>query len=356
MTAIAAAKTPNTTSNVKRTSTSTSVNSHWDRAISHRLFSGYRGADTPPGNAGRVSPDTSTPLLARPVTQTSAPESPFPDNCLLGKLRGSGMRRPHVDPELAGGLREWLEDSLAGPASTLPRTSRVIRVNGRLLATSEPAGSLLGRPADPVQETRDNILRNLVRCLFRQWVTTRSFGRPIEDALAALSVHAYPGATVEAVNRLSPEKRRALADEVAEHAERIASTWPVLSPTWYPRTSERISIPLCGGRILLGGVVDLVIGAQAGEEATVCIVQVDTSLRDRRSHEAELPFYALLETLRSGASPSRVASYSTRTGDLHVEPVDEHVLAGALLKTVEAAERMCAIQAEASAMGPGDPR
>jgi hypothetical protein len=265
------------------------------------------------------------------------------------------MPRPHVDPELAGGLREWLEDSLAGPASSLPRTSPVIRVNRRLLAVSEPAGSLLGRPADLAQEARDNLLKNLVRCLFRQWVTTRRFGRPIEDALAALSVHADPGATVEAVNRLTPERRRALADEVAEHAERIASTWPLLCPAWYPRTSERISIPLCGGRILLGGVVDLVIGAQACEEATVCVVQVDTAPRSCRSHRAELPFYALLETLRSGASPSRVASYSTCTGDLRVEPVDEHVLVGALLKTVEAAERMCAIQTEASAVGSGGP-
>jgi hypothetical protein len=229
----------------------------------------------------------------------------------------------------------------------------VIRVNRRLLAASELAGCLLGRPADLAQEARDNLLNNLVRCLFRQWVTTRRFGLPIEDALGALSVDADPGATVEAVNRLSPERRRTLADEVAEHAERIASTWPLLCAAWYPRTSERISIPLCGGRIVLGGVVDLVIGAQACEEATVCVVQVDTAPRNRRSHQAELPFYALLETLRSGASPSRVASYSTCTGDLHVEPVDEHVLVGALLKAVQAAERMCADQVAADELGAG---
>jgi hypothetical protein len=130
----------------------------------------------------------------------------------------------------------------------------------------------------------------------------------------------------------------------------------VLCPAWYPRTRERISIPLCGGRILLDGVVDLVMGAQAADEATVCIVQIYTSPRDVQALRADLHFHALLETLRAGASPYRVASYSTGTGELYVEPVDEHLLVGALLKTIEWTERLCATQADARVVDSGASR
>ena len=318
------------------------------------MSSGYWGGDTPLGNAERVSlairTHDWTPLLATPLSHKTTPEVP-----LLDKLRGGGMPRPDVDPELAGGLREWLEDSLAGSAASLPRRSPVVRVNKQVLTDVVPGGKLAG-VADHRKTAHDRIFRSLMLCLFRQWVTTRRFGQPIEDALAALEVQGDPGGTVQAVNRLSPEMRQALSDETAAHAARIAATWPVLCPAWYPRTRERISIPLCGGRILLGGVVDLVIGAQAADEATVCIVQIDTTPGQDQALLLDLHFHALLETLRAGASPCRVARYSTGTGEIHAETVDEHVLVGALLKTVEAAQRACATQAESSAIGAGGPR
>lgn len=274
---------------------------------------------------------------------------------LLDKLRGTGTSRPNVDPELAGGLREWLEDSLASPAAALPVGSPVIRVNKQVLLGSGSPGALRG-PADLQRATYDHMLRSLVRSLFRQWVTIRRFGEPIEDALAALAAQSDPGGTVEAVNRLSSEKRKTLAEEVASHASRIASAWPVLCPAWYPRTREGISIPLCGGRIVLGGVIDLVIGAQAAEEATVCVVQIDTTPLSEQSIRMDLHFHALLETLRAGATPCRVARYCTGTGELYAEPLDEHALVGALLKIVEAAERSCALQSQAEAVTAGEPR
>jgi hypothetical protein len=374
MTAIAATKTPKTTSNVKPAPKRFGGQPPWDRRTSRPLTPGYRGYDTPLGNAERVSLDTSTPVLPRPPSarpildqrflgnslssvSRSAPGShrAISDSLLLDKLRGAGMRRPHLDPELAGGLREWLEDSLASSAANLPSRSPVIRVSGQVLSNFGVAGSPAGSAKTPT--VRDHMLRSLVRCLFRQWVTTRRFGpQPIEDALFAVEVQGDPGATAEAVNLLSAQKRKALTDEVAEHAARIAATWPVLSPAWYPRTRDKISIPLCGGQILLGGVVDLIIGAQAANEATVCLVQVDVVPQATRTLRADLPFYALLETLRAGASPSRVASYSTSTGELFVEPVDEDLLVSEMLKTIDAAARLCAIQAEAPIAGAGGPR
>jgi hypothetical protein len=298
------------------------------------------------------------------VVAGDQPDKGHSDTGLLDKLRGVGMQRPRVDPELAGGLREWLEDALSGAASLLPERSPAIRVGRPEVGGSETYRSVRGparavpgaaRVASaPATAVRDELVANLVRPLFRQWVTTRRLGNPMGDALASLSVSGDPEGTLIALERMGANQRKAVADEVSEQASVIAATWPALSAAWYPKTGERITVPLCGGRIVLGGVIDLVIGAQAVTEATVCIVDVDSSPRQgqiRRPREVQtdgaVDFLALLETLRSGAAPCRVARYASATGDLDVKPVDENLLVGALLKTVQTAERICRIQAEA---------
>ena len=289
-----------------------------------------------------------------------------PDLDLLDRLRGTGEPRPKVDPELAGGLREWLEDSLAGAAGRVGERGQALRVGSRLVTApllKRPLveGPLVKGPlgrqrTSSVGVRHDELLTSLVRCLFRQWVTTGIVHRPLEDALEALSIWGDRGGIVEAVNRLDADQRIALAGEVADHASVISDAWPALCPAWHPRTRERICVPLCGGRILLGCVVDLVVGTQASKEATVCLVQVGTTPADSHVNLSELHFIALLETLRSGASPCRVARYVTGSGELHVENVDEHMLVGALTKTVKAANQACTVLAGTQIAGVREQR
>ncbi len=108
--------------------------------------------------------------------------------------------------------------------------------------------------------------------------------------------------------------------EVAEHAATIAERWPSPSPTWLPRTQERLEVPLCGGRIVLAGVVDLVLGqartgpglgvpgrAQVGRPASRAPRATSTSTRcSRRCAAAPRPF--------------RIATYYSGTGELDAEP------------------------------------
>src|SRR5579884_2774298 len=176
---------------------------------------------------------------------------------LLARLRGEGSERPSVDPGLAGGLRDWLVDAL-----------------------------------------------------FRQWMATGRIEHPLSDALAAL-VAGGDGADVEGfVAALPVSDRRALADEVALHAEHVMSSWPRLPPGFMARTQERLLLPIAGGRIVLSGVLDLALGAPSTGRASVCIVEVKSGRR-RVEHRGDLHLYALMETLRSGAPPFRVATYYT---------------------------------------------
>lgn len=251
---------------------------------------------------------------------------------LLDKLRGVGSTRPIVDPELAGGLREWLEDALSVPDAHTFASRRPMRVTERTI-----------RPTSCTAD--ESAVTMIVRTLFTQWVTTSHFDNPLEDALAGLAVAGDIGGTVDHVSRMHPDRRAQIADQVQRHAASIGDTWPLLCPAWYPRVRDRLSIPLCGGRIVLGGCVDLAIGAQAGREASVCVVEVNAG-QGSPSDKVVLHFKALLETLRSGAAPCRVATYYTGDGRLDVESVDEHMLVDSLLHAIEAINRLRAPDAE----------
>ncbi|MEI6700845.1 MAG: hypothetical protein WCL38_03710, partial [Actinomycetota bacterium] len=86
---------------------------------------------------------------------------------------------------------------------------------------------------------------------------------------------------------------------------------------------------------LLRGWADLLIGAPRHDVASVCLVSIrSTPLHPL--HREELHFTALVETLRSGVPPFRLATYSTLTGEVAAEPVTDELLKGAVQKTITA--------------------
>jgi hypothetical protein len=267
---------------------------------------------------------------------------------LLRRLRGDGDHRPVVDPGLAGGLRDWLEDGLVEAVASLPAGADVVRVNkesiSRVLLCE--AHLVAGRTA-PRAVTVDLARGSLVDALFRQWVTTGVIDDPWNDALAAFAVEGDRDGIIAFVTGLPTALRRRITDQVAEHAANIVERWPVPSPAWLPRTQERLEVPLCGGRVVLAGVVDLVLGSPAQDRASVCLVELKSGAR-RVEHRGDLHFYALLEALRSGAPPFRIATYYSATGELDAEPVGEDTLVSALSRVLDGTTRLCHLAAGAA--------
>ncbi len=264
---------------------------------------------------------------------------------LLRRLRGDGVSRPVIDPGLAGGLRDWLEDGLVESVAALPTGADVVRVNkdslNRVLLCE--AHLVAGRRA-PRVVTAELARGSLVDALFRQWVTTGVIDDPWADAVASFDVDGDRDGVVAFVSGLPEAHRCRLAAEVAEHAANLVERWPAPSPAWLPRTQERVEVPLCGGRVVLAGVVDLVLGSPAHDRASVCLVELKSGTR-RLEHRPDLHFYALLEALRSGAAPFRIATYYSGTGELDAEPVDEDTLVRALARVLDGAIRLCRLTA-----------
>ena len=234
---------------------------------------------------------------------------------LLSSLRGTPALRPHVDRGLAGGLRAWLEDGLferLGPAVPCAR------ITPRLLTAAPTTGPTTAR-------LRGALIVQLLRLLVAGHASTE----PFEDAAVALGASGRDDELVSVLAGLDLEERSRLSAEVAAHHVILTSKLPSLPARWSPRCGVRYSIALAGGAVVLRGDVDLALGASGGSRACVCLVDVTTSpLGD--STEQTLGYLALLETLRTGEQPLRVAALSTADGATCVRDVTPELLADAV--------------------------
>jgi hypothetical protein len=272
------------------------------------------------------------------ATATSPPAAPIPSrpagaSCVLGELRGDLARRPLVDATLAGGLREWLEDGVADTVGPFYDRARPLIVDKRSLSAAfGPAGH---RPGLSIPLARGA----LIDVLFRQLVTTGRVDAPMEDGLAGLRVDGRQEALLSYIEGLPAPDLAALSEEVADQARALVDRWPSLARGWLPRTQERITIPLGGGAVVLCGVIDLVVGVPSRGRASTGLVEVKSGRR-MPEHRADVHYYALLETLRSGAPPFRVATYYCATGEIDAEEVTEEVLIASVQRTLDALARL----------------
>lgn len=242
---------------------------------------------------------------------------------LLAGLRGEPTRRPRVDPGLAGGLREWLEDELAPLAGRRTAHEPILKVDRRMVSDHNPGGSPAA--AKEVGLHLAQVRSLLVGALFRQLVTTGRIDHPLEDALAGLRVTGRgEGVSAFLASRNAGDRNR-IRRQLAADAAQMTRCWPALAPAWLPRTSEHLAVPLAGGRIVLSGLVDLVIGTPSKGRASVCLVDLAVGPR-RGEQQLGLRFLALLETLRSGAAPARLATFDPTVGEVVAEEVTEGLL------------------------------
>jgi hypothetical protein len=256
-----------------------------------------------------------------------------PGDEVLALLRGDAGARPSFDPGLAGGLRAWLEDAAYGvvasrgePAPPLVLGPR--EVLGRAPGEPTGAGEAVLRPGSPGAVVDDVLVDRLVHALFRRLVTDEVIDDPLCDALEALRAEGPTGAaTVARIEASDEATRGALGDVVAQHAAHLRDLVPRLAPGWMPRTDDRVAIPLAGGRVVLHGVFDLLVGLARPGEASLCALGLCSGgswARERRS----LHYLALLETLRSGTPPFRLALLETGHGRYGIEDVrEEHLRA-----------------------------
>jgi hypothetical protein len=266
----------------------------------------------------------------------------------LDQLMAKGQERPVFGADLAPRLRARLDEGLADVAERL-----------------EQAGipELVVTKRDLAQVHQCERLHVAGLGTF-EWSPMAARGSVAHKALElsmGIGGTLPPGELVDlAIDRLATSERGvaaflAEADAVEQAELRVAATdmvskfadeFPPLKKEWRPRVESPLSAHLCEGRVLLRGKVDLALGKAEGTTARVLIVDFKTG-RPVPVHVDDLRFYALLETLRVGVPPFRVASWYLDSGQNHPEDVTEELLLAAARRVVDGVRTLVELRADA---------
>ncbi len=136
---------------------------------------------------------------------------------------------------------------------------------------------------------------------------------------------------------LSTVEMAELRGLAVSHVTAFEECFPPLRSRWRPVVDGRCRVECCEGRVVLSGQPDLTLGqAQRGGK-----VIVDLKTGSRRSHHVDdLRFYALLDTLRVGLPPRRLATVYLDSGQPVAETVTADVLGAAAERVVRAVTDM----------------
>jgi hypothetical protein len=259
---------------------------------------------------------------------------------LLAALGARPDERPAFDPRIGPELRAGLEDRLAPLVGSLPE--------GEVLFISKHSvASVLGCEGKFLAEAEQGF----------EWTVPTATGsvahKAIElsvhwrgDPVPALLVDEAIATLIDSERNLAPflgqlgeAERAELRSRATERVTMFAECFPPLEARWRPVTEARLRADLCGDRIALSGKVDLTVGRADGVRAGKVLLDLKTG-RFTASHQDDLRFYALLETLRLGTPPRALATYYLDAGRLQVELVDERILVTAAERVVGAARAM----------------
>ena len=248
---------------------------------------------------------------------------------VLARLRDRSTERPRFDPGLAGGLRAWLEDGAGALVARRGDDAPPLHLGPRLLLGQADQNSSSPETLHVAPKREDYpsqvVTSYLVHALFRQLVTTGSVGDPLTDALDALGLHPNRAGLVRHVGRLDRRARAELRAELTNQIGHLRELTPHFAPGWLPRTDDRVAIPLAGGRVVLCGVFDLLVGAPAPGQASLCALQL-TSGGPWAFARTALHYLALLETLRHGNPPFRLGLLDSAVGRYVIEDVQQEHL------------------------------
>jgi CRISPR/Cas system-associated exonuclease Cas4 (RecB family) len=262
------------------------------------------------------------------------------------ELFAAGQPRPSFAPDLSRRLRARLLDELEPVAERLELGGQFLSVTKRQLAKVH---------ACELHHVTEE---------FPGWSAPLARGT-VADKAIGLGVHApvplAPADMVDfAISRLKEDAdewspgewlRNADPVEVAEVragavdlVTKFVECFPPLSPDWHPGLEWQIQHTLFQNVIVLRAKVDLKLGhPRPQHQAGVLFVDFKSG-SVYPAHVDDLRWYALVETLRAGVPPFRVASYYLDEGRWRHEEVDEALLEVAARRAVDGIKKLAELR------------
>ncbi len=240
--------------------------------------------------------------------------------------------------EVADSLRAELDERLTSVAELVPEGDTLFVGKTPLAAFNSCPGrwrALVDAPFRwSVPSVRGTVSHKAIE-LSLNWRGEIEPGRAVDAAVGRLlDDDSSAGRFLRTLSTVELAELRSASVELVTAFEEC---FPPLKPRWRPVVDGRSRAELAGGRIVLVGRPDLTLG-QALRSGKVII---DLKTGDRRRHHVDdLRFYALVDTLRVGLPPRRLATVYLDAGQPVVEAVTVGVLEAAAERVVRTVEAM----------------
>ncbi|MFN8041576.1 MAG: PD-(D/E)XK nuclease family protein [Acidimicrobiales bacterium] len=263
------------------------------------------------------------------------------------ELLGAGPeQRPTFDAGLRVELRAMLEDELEPVVADLDEPLWVAKrdlagVHGcevRHLAEGE------SRFAWSPPLARGAVTHKAIE-LSVSWRGERIPGDLVDEAIARLG--ASEASLADWLSTCDDGDLAELRSAAVERVTAFVECFPPLRSRWYPVTEAKLRAELLEGRLVLAGKVDLSLGKADGTTAGKVLIDLKTG-GFAPSHLDDLRYYALVETLRLGTPPRKLASYYLDGARAHPEDVTEDLLEAAARRVVAGATRLVELRRDPS--------
>ena len=274
------------------------------------------------------------------------PPAPTPTQLrVASELFDREGHRPTFDADLGPELTRLLEDGL-GPVVADRQPVDGLFLSKRTLGQVHACeGWLLAERDQPFTWSAPAARGTVAHKAVELSITLRSRPAPLDLVDLALErlVESGDKGLGSWLLDADPAELAQLRSEAADWLVKFEDTFPALRWAWRPRLESSLTVELCGGRVVLRGRVDLALGRAEGSTARVLIVDFKTG-RPQPVFTEDLRFYALLETIRVGVPPYRLATFSLDSGTWVAEDVDEAVLLSAARRTVDAVAKLTSLE------------
>lgn len=250
-------------------------------------------------------------------------------------LGASRAERPVFESTLRTELNTAIEQGLE------PLLNRAAKIDDTIWVSKHALGQVMGCEKKYLAEEEAQF----------QWSVPLARGSIAHKAIE-LSIHwrrePEPLALVdEALSRLtegddslgdwlqttSETERAELRAESNDRVVKFMECFPPLKAQWRPVTESRLRLEV-HDRFVFSGKVDLTLGHPEGNRAGKVLIDLKTGGFSPQ-HLEDLRFYALIEAIRLGTPPRRIASYYLDQGSSVPEDVTEDVLFAAAARLID---------------------
>ena len=237
---------------------------------------------------------------------------------------------------LIDGVRTQLHDLIADIATQLDPTDALWVSKNKVTTVHGCEGHYLANLGSfewTVANVRGTVVHKAIE-LATNWHGEFTPSDVVDAALDRVSADERVSAA-PFVDSLSLSDRAELRSGAIDLYTKFEECFPPLKPVWRPVLESGARYEMFDKRIILSTKTDLTLGA-AGNKV---IIDVKTGTLHPH-HREELRFYALVESLRTGLAPRKLATLSLLTARIDVEDVTEGVLQAAVRKTADAVRKM----------------